>query len=751
MDFLGDERPQLEYLRQKARVTGALFVLLLAAVGWRLWDLQVVKGPALLAAARAETLRTLPLVAPRGKILAAGGQVLATDVPSFAAELSFTAHPPTAAETARIARILGVSQTSVQAAERRLQTGLPFMPVLLKSGLTPKEYTALADARSQLPGVSVVAQAVRVYPGLAGATDPGSELAANVLGFVKAGPNPGELVGVDGIEQTFQSVRLPSGRTAPGLAGVNGTKLVEINRTYHPIRSFVLKKPVPGNNVVLTLHAGLQAVLQRALTAQLRALRTRPFASEGGPYPNAFAAGAVVIDVRTGAILALGSVPTFDPNVFAQAAGATPNSAAAKTLSSRYQHWATEPGRPFIDHAISYVAPPGSTFKPITAIAALQQHAITPWQRLSCPPTLRVGNTFLHNWIPTWDGNLTLREAMAQSCDTYFYVAGAHTGIAAIDRVAAQFGLGQLTGQTDLYGETPGYVSSPALALSLQNESWTTALTMQTSIGQGLTTLNPLEMADYVAAVANGGRLLRPYLVSKVVSPGGRVVWRQGPKVRRHIALAPGVLAAVQRSMNAVTEIHPSWYGHGMVSDFGTAYWPFYQFSQLTQQYLGHAITVAGKTGTAQVGGTKGNDGWWISYAPAHHPQIAVIVFAQHANEGFGSGAPVAREVYDYYFGLDRAMWKAGRASAIVPPIIQKWFGLRRHYPPWWGTPPAPAKPKAAVGSPGSARPVVAVKSPTASVSSSASSSTTASASKPAKAATAPGTSGPKAAAPAAG
>ena len=702
MDFLGDERPQLEYLRHKARVAGGLFVLLLAAVGLRLWDLQVAQGPKLLAAARSETLRTRPLVAPRGKILAAGGQVLATDVPSFSAELSFTAKPPSTAETARIARILGVTTQSIQAAEHHLRTGLPFMPVLLKSGLTPQQYTALEDARSQLPGVSVVAQAVRVYPGLPGATNPGTELAANVLGFVKAGPNPGELVGADGIEQTFQTVHLPSGRTVPGLAGVNGTKLVEINRTYHPIRSSVLKKPIPGNNVVLTLHAGLQAVLQRALTAQLKALRSRPFASEGGPYPNAFAAGAVVINVHTGAILALGSVPTFDPNAFAQAAGAPPNSPVAKAFSARYLHWASEPGRPFVDHAISYVAPPGSTFKPITAIAALEQHAVTPWQRLGCPPTLRVGNFLLHNWIPTWDGNLALRQAMAQSCDTFFYVIGARTGIAAIDRVAKQFGLGQLTGQADLFGEDPGYLSTPALALQMQNEPWTTALTMQTAIGQGLSAFNPLQMADYVAAVANGGTLWRPYLVSRVVTPTGNVVWAQGPKVRRHIQTPPGVLAAVHHAMDAVTEMHPSWYRYGMVADFGTGYWPFYQFSHLTRRYLGHVITVAGKTGTAQVGGTKGNDGWWISYAPAHRPQIAVVVFAQYANEGFASGAPVAREVYDYYFGLDRAMWKSGQASRIIPASVQRWFGLRRHYPLWWGTPPSSSRnhpPKVDAGS----------------------------------------------------
>lgn len=689
MDHLSDEEALYAFLRGRARVTGGLFAVLLAIVGLRLWSLQMVRGSSLLAAARAETLRTLPLVAPRGRILAAGGQVLATDVPHFAAEISFTAHPLSPAETARLAQILAITPKEIRAAEHRLRTGLPFVPVLLKSDLTPQQYTHLADARDQLPGISVIAEAARIYPGLAGAKVPGAILAANILGFVKAGKLPGELVGADGIEQSFQTVRQPSGRVVPGLAGVNGQEVVEISRTYHPIRSVVLQPPVPGNNVVLTIHAGLQAILQRALAAQMQALRTRSFGSEGGPFPNAYAAAAVVLDVRTGAILAMASVPTFNPNAFAQAAGAAPGSQAAQTFSARYQHWASEPGRPFIDHAISYVAPPGSTFKPITAVAALEQHAITPSQRLGCPPTLQVGNFVLHNWIPTWDGNLTLRQAMAQSCDTFFCVIGARTGVSAIDRVAKQFGLGQLTGQTDLFGEDPGYLSTPSLALQMHNEPWTTALTMQTAIGQGLSAFNPLQMADYVAAVANGGTLWRPYLVSRVVTPTGKIVWAQGPKVRRHIQTPLGVLPAVHHAMDAVTEMHPSWYRDGTVSDFGTGFWPFYQFSQLTRRYLGHAITVAGKTGTAQVGGTKGNDGWWISYAPAHQPQIAVVVFAQYANEGFASGAPVAREVYDYYFGLDRAMWKAGQASKIVSPIIQRWFGLRRHYPLWWGTPPS--------------------------------------------------------------
>ncbi len=736
----------LRFLRRKVRWASALLLLLAAVVLWRLWDLQVRQGPALAAAARGEAIRTVALPAVRGPIVDRHGVVLAEDVPSFAADLSFTPTPPSAAETALLAHILGISPASIRAAATKLSTGLPFAPVLLAGNLTPVQQTLLVQDAPQLPGVSVVAQPRRVYPTLPGATDPGNQLAANILGFVRAGRLPGEVRGAAGIEASYNRLRV-GGRTI-GLAGQDGQKVIEVNRLSQPVRTLGVVAPRPGDKVVLTIDAKLQAVLQRALTKQLAALRTRTFGSDGGPFPQADAAGAVVINVRNGQILASASEPTISPDPFAAAAQSAPGSAASLAFSRQYAAWAAERGRPFVDHVLSDTAPPGSTFKPITAIAALQAGVITPWQRMSCPPFISLGGGyFLHNWIPVWDGNLNLYQAIAFSCDTYFYRVGAATGIAAIDRVAAEFGLGQLTGQHDLLGEEdPGQMSSPAVAMRAAHAAWTQAFTMQSAIGQGFSAFNTLEMADYVAALANGGTLWRPYFVREVVSPGGQVLYHQRPKVRRRIPLSPTIVNAIHTAMADVTQNHPSWAADGPVATFGTGYWPFYGFTRETAQYLGQAITVAGKTGTAQLGNGTTPDGWWVSFAPANNPQIAVIVFSQHANEGFVGGAPVAREVYDYYFGLDRAMWKAGKANQIIPPVVQMYFGERRQVPTWWGPPPAPAKATPAKATPAKTTPA---KATPAKVAPAQAAPAQATATKPAPVQSAPATAAATKAAPA--
>lgn len=678
-------------VRYRGVVLRVLFTLAVCALLARLWQLQVVRGPQLYAQALNQSLRVVPVPAPRGEILDRHGRVLATDAPLFAATLAWTRQPPGATEVRLLSSILGLSPSSVEAAGASLRSGRPYAPVVLKSGLTPREYTMLVEHAAQLPGVEVVAQPVRRYPGIPGNRDPGPELAASILGYVVMGRTPGDVTGGDGIEKSMNGpIRLPRGGSVLGLRGIDGSDYVVVDSEGHPVRKLGLKAAVPGNDVVLTIDAGLQAVAQAALSAQMQALQTRSFGTDGGPFPYANAGAAVVLDVHTGAVLAAASEPTFDPNAFALASDALPGSAAQQAFDREYASWLANPGSPLVDHVISDLAPPGSTFKPVVAIAALQEGVITPATHIPCPAAIPVGGGFvLHNWISTWGGNLNLEEAIGRSCDTYFYQVGARTGIDAIDRVAAEFGLGQLTGQQALYGEDPGQVSGPAVEPRSEGP-WTTALTMQSAIGQGFSAFNPLEMADYVAALANGGTLWRPYLVSEIRAPDGRVLVRYGPKVRRRIPLSPEIVRAIHDAMASVTQIHPEWWRDGADSDFGTAYWPYYQFSQETQQYLGRSITVAGKTGTAETVRGETPDGWWISWAPADQPQIAVVVFIHHAGEGFASGAPVAREIYDYYFGLDRAMWEAGRGDEIIPPAIQMYFGLSQQWPDWWGARPRP-------------------------------------------------------------
>ena len=694
---MGALEQDLSYLRRKAWVAGLCFALAVAFLLWRLWYLQVRQGGYYYAQANAQVIAPLTIPAPRGEILDNSGFVLARDVPSFTATLSYTPQPLSAAEVHLLATILGMQPQAIAQAAQTLRSGGPLAPVVLRTNLSDAQYTTIVQDGPQLLGVNVVPEPLREYPGIPGDPNPGTALAANILGYIGAGNFPGDVIGQAGIENSYNSIALPGGGHA-GLAGTPGQELVQVDRQGHPLRTVELKAPQPGDNVVLTINAKLQAVLQQAITAQLALLRTHSFPGEGGPYPDATSGGAVVINVRTGAVLAAASVPTVNPNAFAQRAVALPGSTAAKAFAAQFTQWLNSAGHPFIDRVLSQPIAPGSTFKPITAIAALEQGAITAQQHLPCPPRILVGpSQYLTNWISTFDGNLDLSEAMAFSCDTYFYTVGAQAGIAAIDRVAQEFGLGQLTGQHDLYGENPGSVSSPQTAAHL-GEIWSPTVVMQSAIGQGYNAFNLLQVADYVAALANGGTLWRPYFVSAIQAPDGKVLWQQRPQVRRQIPVSPAIMADIHQAMDAVTQINPSWYQDGAVSDHGTGYYPFYGFAQETQQYLGQAITVAGKTGTAQLGGTQTPDGWWISYAPANNPQIAVVVRTDHSNEGFVGGAPVAREVYDYYFGLDRAMWKAGAANVIVPAIVQNYFGLTPQYPSWWGAPPAPGSGTTAAG-----------------------------------------------------
>ena len=696
MAALESEREDpLSYLRPRAWKAAGLVAAAMLVLVWRLWSLQIVRGASYTAQAGNEAIRTLTLPAARGKIVSSDGVTLAEDVPSWEATLSYTSTPPTAGEMALASRILGIPVTTIQAASQTLRTGQPFVPVVLTQGLTTEQSTLLKEDAWELPGINLEVVPARIYPGLPG--DPlGAQLAANIIGFVQAGNQPDAVVGATGIEASYNARTVGLGQQI-GLAGTPGQELVQVGQNSHPQGVLATKPAVAGDNVVLTINAKDQAVLQEALANQLQALHTRTFGSDGGPFPKADAAAAVVINVRTGAILADASVPTYSPQPFAAAAEAPSHSAAAKSFTQQYTAWLAEPGRPFVDHSLTDTMPPGSTFKPITAIAALETSAITPQQRIPCPATIPLGGGYvLNNWIHVFDGNLNLTQAVAFSCDTYFYQVGAKTGISAIDRVASAFGLGQPTGQTDILGEeNPGTLSSPALASKL-GENWTTALTMQTAIGQALSDFNVLEMADYVAALANGGTLYRPYYVSAVTSPAGKVLWQQQPSVRRHIAMPPGTDQAVIAAMEAVTQNHPSWGAQQpLVQTWGTAYYPFYGFTNETAQYLGKPILVAGKTGTAQIGGASTvPDGWFISFAPAQNPQIAVVVFTAHSNEGFVGGAPVTREFYNYYFGLDKAMWKAGQAANIIPPLVQNYFGDPSQVPPWY-----PATPPSAAGS----------------------------------------------------
>lgn len=651
-DALSDN-DRLAHLRRKgvALLAGlcCLFLLLLARLG----SLEIQQGARFRAMAAGELVRIVHLPAPRGRILDSNGDVLATNRPSFTASLVYTGQPLTSAEVALLQRILGIPASVVRAADAARLQGVPYAPEPLASNLTPAEITELDERRTQLPGVVVQPEPMRVYPSqVGGVTVP--DLAAQVLGYIGKGDSPIDIVGKSGVEASYNGPVDVGGHSILGLAGVDGSEQVEVDALGHPVRTIGGQAPQPGDNVVLTLNGRLQSVAQQALLNNMRQLRSHRF-FDGGPFP-ATEGAVVAMDPRTGAILALASEPTYDPNAFAQGVYALPGTAAGQAWQ---REWATlndpkTPGRPLIDHALSDLSAPGSTFKPITALAALSSGVITPTQEIPCPPYIMVGNERKSNWVRS-SGVLDLDEAIGRSCDTYFYRVGQLTGIDRIEAMARQFGLGQPTGLKALGGEVPGYVAGPDTQRQLgYKRPWYVTDTMDAAIGQGFNDFNVLEWADYVATLAENGVRHRPYLVQSITSPSGRVLWRNRPQVLGQVRAPAADWAAVRQAMVGVTQMHANW--SSADAPFGTAYAAFSDWPQLSLKYTGHVIPVAAKTGTAEQTGLPANNGWFICYAPANDPVIAIAVYVREGDEGLLSGAPVARSILDAYYGIPGTM-----------------------------------------------------------------------------------------------
>ncbi|EKP94927.1 penicillin-binding protein 2 [Thermaerobacter subterraneus DSM 13965] len=679
-----EELARRQRLRRRNILMGLLVAWTVILLG-RLYMLQVVMGDELSEYAAGQRLRKVYVPAPRGQILDRRGQVLATNLPAYSAYLVYTREGLDPEARRLLSRILDIPVEAIEEAEAELRVRpVPEIPVRLKAELTPAEITALAEHRDRLPGVVVEPQPLRYYPG--------GTLAAHVLGYVREGNRPWELKGDSGIEATYNGpVQLPGGRTVRGLTGVDGQRLVEVDARGRPLsdesRHLLLggdadryaAPPKPGSTLVLTLDARVQKAAEEALARriqELRELKTRPC-----PCPARNGA-AVAIDVRTGAILAMTSYPTFDPNDFARQAFMEPSDPRYDAVNRKVYQYVHGNERyrgkrvegPTRNLAIADALPPGSTFKPITGLAAMLRGVL--------PGSTYCGGEFYfagRAW-PDWGvhGHVDFDKAIGRSCNVYFYQTGLNAGIDAIADVATQFGLGQLTGLRDLAGEVQGWLATPAVKAELvaradpnsteSDRRWYAGDTLNASIGQGFHAFTPLQMAVYTAALANGGTRYRPYLVQEIRDPQtGRVLWEAKPDPLNTVDVPTAFLDKVREAMVTVTQDNGGWYG--------TAYGVFRDAPYVA----------AGKTGTAQ-GGTREpeyeNHGWFIAFAPAgpgEQPEIAVAVVVRAGGGGSLAAGPVARAMLDAYFagryGLpanpetaaEEAHEDAARSAAVVP------------------------------------------------------------------------------------
>ena len=635
-------RPTNALLR-RVSVLGIVMLVVFAGLLLRLWALQVLSGTKYVAQAQANSFRTVRVQAPRGQIVDRTGVPLVTNAPATAIEL-WPADLPKVydrryAELRSLAQVTRVPLYEIAAMikVRREQNDL-VTPVAVRESASEPMIDYLYEHAPQFPGITTWKTFIRHYPY--------HSLAAQVLGYVgqisqdqlrrleKEGYQPGDEIGQAGVEASYDSY----------LRGVDGTARLHHDALGRPrggLQTTTLYKQ--GNTLRLTLDLKLQQAAEKALDYGIKlAQANKKWAARGGAI--------VAMDPTDGSILAMASSPTYDPSVFA--GHVTPEELAAAGLTTKT---AEAKNYPSLDRAIYGIYPPGSTFKPVTAIAAMQEHMLSPYAYLPCTPTYsapedRSHRTF-HNWDPNVDQGMDLATAMAYSCDTYFYKIGNSFYALPSDRGqplqkwAALFGLGGPTG-VDVGPESSGllptvgwkhrrYTAASDPGHWQVDRLWKPGDSIELAVGQGDLLVTPLQMVRLYAALANGGNLVTPHVLQDVESPNGSRVPVPGEPAPKHIGIDPAALQVVDKGLWEATHM-----------PFGTSYSVFGKFP----------VAIAGKTGTAQkvvsLPGYIGlqNQSWWCGYGPYDSPKLVVCAVIENGGYGGDAAAPAAAKVFASYF-----------------------------------------------------------------------------------------------------
>jgi len=592
----------------RARVFTYVALALFAVILGRLFLFQIWHGRAYSEQARNNRVRLEILPRIRGRILDRNGQVMAENVLSYCL-LFDPFEKELVSDTAKVTEVLtniaslmgndGLSDWRLLIEKGK---GQPFRAVQLACNLDVRQISLIEEHRSQLPGVRIEARPRRFYPH--------GELACHLLGYVsevtqneiERSPEdvyqPGDVVGRSGVEDSREAA----------LRGRNGKEYVEVDARGRRVEPTPDRPPLPtrelplaGRDVVLTVDLDLQRAAEGALG-------------------EARSGAVVLMDVRDGAVLAMASRPSFDPNVFSL--GLSPDEWVALY---------TSPLHPLMNRAIQALYPPGSTMKLLTASAALEEGVAGPATTLeSCVGYYRFGTRSFKCWRPQGHGTLTLFDAIQASCDVYFYQLGIRLGVDRMAEYAQRFGLRSRTG-IELPGEKSGfYPTTEWYDKTYGRARWGKGVRLNLAIGQGEILVTPIELATFVAAIANGGSLYRPYVVASQVERWDAARPVRGPGRARPRAVL-GLSAVTVNTLRQAMEAAVS----GPMATGRLASVP--------------GIRVAGKTGTAQ--NPHGQDhALFVGFAPADAPEVAFAVVVENAGHGGSMAAPVAAAVLRSYF-----------------------------------------------------------------------------------------------------
>jgi penicillin-binding protein 2 len=631
--------PQLAF---RVALLAFLALTIFAVLFLRLWALQVLSGDKYLAVANDNRVRTLRLEAARGPVLDRYGNVLVENVPGFRVELWPADLPKTwpaqRTELQALAGLTGVPLKDILALMNR-HAGDPLTPIVVQRGLRQDQIHYLKERASQFPGVRLAHSYLRRYPY--------QSLGAQVLGYVgqitesqyktmkKRGYQPTDSIGQAGIESTYDSY----------LRGKDGKAQLTVDSRGRPKGVITpLANPAPGQALRLTIDIGLQRAAEQALVYGIQR-------AHDASYSHANGAAIVAMDPRDGAILAMASYPTYKPSIFV---GRKDPKKLAPLLDQKVADAANNPG---INRAISATYPPGSTFKPVTALAAMQEHLITPTAQLPCTPVYMAYKQPFKNWTDLINQPVDLATALAMSCDTYFYELGKRFYVLPSDRGhplqgwAHRLGLGDKT-LIDVGPEVAGLIPTPEWRCKQYggppcsgyvDRIWKPGYSIQMAIGQGQILTTPLQMTRLYALIANGGKLVTPHIADDVEIAGTkgqpvRVLRRFGAQPPQASGVDPTALRYVQQGLEEASH-----------ASFGTSSGVFGNFP----------IDIAGKTGSAeklvQLPGfpnpSNQTQSWWCGYGPYNQPTIVVCALIENGGHGGTSAAPAALKVFQQYFG----------------------------------------------------------------------------------------------------
>jgi penicillin-binding protein 2 len=646
----GDPRVEEPYrltpqLALRVAILGFLALAIFAVLFLRLWALQVLAGDKYRAQANENRVRTVEVDALRGPILDRNGRTIVTNVAGTRVELWPADMPKNraslSAEIARLATVTGVPAAEI-ARKIRQHGADPLTPVVIQYGIHADTIAYLQERQLQFPGVQLAETYLRKYPY--------QSLLAHALGYVgpisqaeynarkKQGYQPTDSVGQSGIEAAYDAY----------LRGRDGSAQLTVDsrgRQTSPLQLTVL--PRPGNALRLTIDVDLQRAAEKALRDGIAlAHADGQWAANGGAI--------VALDPRDGSVLALASNPTYKPSVYVGRRDPT------RLAPLQDPKVAAEDNYPGLDRATDVAYPPGSTFKPVTALAAMEEHVLAPYTPLLCSPTFTVpgqtgaSQTF-DNWTPYIDQWMDLKTALAESCDTYFYQVGydfyklppnrGHP----LQAWASRFGFGSPTG-LDIGGEASGLVPTPewrreAFAgpnYTAVDRTWLPGYSVQLAIGQGDLLVTPIQMARFYAMLADGGELVTPHLARDVEQPTDdpqqpRILQSFGAQQPTPSGVDPAAIQIVRDGLYEATH-----------SPIGTSYGVFGVFP----------VPIAGKTGTAEKVVTvpgqsrplKLNQSWWCGWGPFDKPTIVVCAVIENGGHGGVAAAPAALEVFETYF-----------------------------------------------------------------------------------------------------